>query len=142
VLTDATADLTWALILGIARRVWKLTDSRVRASGAACRRHSFSALISQVKTIGIVGAGRIGAAVAKRAAGFSMRTLYLARTAKPELERWVRSARHLTRSCANPDFVSVHVPLHPETRHMFGEAQFRKNETHGVFHQRGPRRGA
>jgi glyoxylate reductase len=126
VLTDACADLAWALILGVARRV---VEGDHLARSGEWRGLSNTLLLGvdvAGKTIGIVGAGRIGAAVAKRATGFSMRILYFARTAKPEMD--VLGAKRVTfdEVLAESDFLSVHVPLTPETRHMFGEAEFRK----------------
>jgi glyoxylate reductase len=126
VLTDACADLAWALILGVARRV--VEGDRLTRSGEW--RGLSNTLLLGVdvagKTLGIVGAGRIGAAVAKRATGFSMRILYFARTAKPEMDALGAKRVTFDEVLAESDFLSVHVPLTPETRHMFGEAEFRK----------------
>jgi len=126
VLTDACADLAWALILGLARRV--VEGDRLARSGE-WRGLSPSLLLGvdvAGKTLGIVGAGRIGAAVAKRATGFSMRILYFARTAKPEMDALGAQRVAFDEVLAESDFLSVHVPLTPDTRHLFGEAQFRK----------------
>jgi glyoxylate reductase len=126
VLTDACADLAWALILGVARRV--VEGDRLSRSGEW--RGLSPGLLLGVdvagKTLGIVGAGRIGAAVAKRATGFSMRILYFARTAKPEMDALGARRMSFDEVLRESDFLSVHVPLTPETRHMFGEAEFRK----------------
>jgi glyoxylate reductase len=126
VLTDACADLAWALILGVARRI--VEGDRLTRSGEW--RGLSNTLLLGVdvagKTLGIVGAGRIGAAVAKRATGFSMPILYFARTAKPEMDALGAKRVTFDEVLAKSDFVSVHVPLTPETRHMFGEAEFRK----------------
>ncbi len=126
VLTDACADLAWALILGVARRV--VEGDRLTRSGD-WRGLSPTLLLGvdvAGKTLGIVGAGRIGAAVAKRATGFSMRILYFARAAKPEMD--AQGAKRVTfdEVLAESDFLSVHVPLTPETYHLFGEAEFRR----------------
>jgi glyoxylate reductase len=126
VLTDACADLAWALILGVARRI--VEGDRLTRSGEW--RGLSNTLLLGVdvagKTLGIVGAGRIGAAVAKRATGFSMRILYFARTAKPEMDALGAKRVTFDEVLAESDFLSVHVPLTAETRHMFGEAEFRK----------------
>jgi glyoxylate reductase len=126
VLTDACADLAWALILGVARRI--VEGDRLARSGEW--RGLSNTLLLGVdvagKTLGIVGAGRIGAAVAKRATGFSMPILYFARTAKPEMDALGAKRVTFDEILRESDFLSVHVPLTSETRHMFGEAEFRK----------------
>jgi glyoxylate reductase len=133
VLTDATADLTWVLILGIARHV---VEGDRHARSGEWRGLSPTLLLGvdiAGKTIGIVGAGRIGAAVAKRATGFSMRILYLARSAKPELQAIGAKPATFDEILRESDFVSAHVPLTPETRHMFGEVQFRMMKPTAYF---------
>ncbi len=119
VLTDTTADLTWALILAVARRVVE-GDAMVRSSqwpgwaptqllGADVSGH----------TLGIIGMGRIGQAVARRAAGFNMRVWYYSRTPLQSLPPdgcW--TARSLHELLAESDVVSLHVPLTPETHHL------------------------
>ena len=126
VLTDATADLTWALLLGVARRV--VEGDRLARSGEW--RGLAPTLLLGVdvtgKTLGIVGAGRIGVAVAKRATGFSMRILYFARTAKPDMDALGARRATVDEVLRESDFLCVHVPLTAETRHLFGEAEFRK----------------
>ncbi len=119
VLTDATADLTFALILAAARRLgegertlrtgqWKewTPDFMVGADVAG-------------QTIGLVGAGRIAAAVARRAAGFGMRILYVSR--RSELAGGERT--ELERLLAESDFVSLHVPLDPPTQHLISDKE-------------------
>jgi len=126
VLTDACADLAWALILGVARRV--VEGDRLTRSGE-WRGLSPTLLLGvdvAGKTLGIVGAGRIGGAVAKRATAFSMRILYFARTAKPEMDALGAMRVTFDEVLAESDFLSVHVPLTPETYHLFGEAEFRR----------------
>jgi glyoxylate reductase len=126
VLTDACADLAWVLILGVARRV--VEGDRLTRSGEWRGLSPMLLLGVDVagKTLGIVGAGRIGAAVAKRATGFSMRILYFARTAKPEMDALGAKRVTFDEVLRESDFLSVHVPLTPETHHLFGEAEFRK----------------
>ena len=133
VLTDAVADLTWALILGAARRV--VEGDRLARSG---KWQGLSpTLLRGVdvagKTLGIVGAGRIGAAVAKRGTGFSMRLLYFARSAKPEMEALGGRRVTFDEILRESDFLSAHVPLTPDTRHLFGEAEFRKMKPTAFF---------
>jgi glyoxylate reductase len=133
VLTDAVADLTWALILGVARRV--VEGDRLARSGKW--RGLSPTLLRGVdvagKTLGIIGAGRIGAAVAKRGTGFSMRLVYVARSAKPEMEALGGRRETFDEILRESDFLCVHVPLTPDTRHLFGEAEFRKMKPTAYF---------
>jgi len=131
VLTDATADLTWALLLAAARRIVE-ADRFVR-SGEWWRTgtgwHPLMMLGYQVsgKTIGIIGMGRIGQAVARRAKGFGMRILYYQRHRLPEeLERELGAQYvDLETLLRESDFVTIHVPLTKETYHMIGERELR-----------------
>lgn len=127
VLTDATADTAFALILATARRVVE-GDHMARTDGFR-EWAPFRFLGTQVsgKTLGIVGFGRIGRAVARRAAGFDMTILVHSRTRlEADEERrlgvcWTTFEELLARS----DFVSLHVPLGPGTRHLVGESRLR-----------------
>jgi glyoxylate reductase len=124
VLTETTADFAFALLMGLARRVAE-ADAYVRAG--KWRTWSPTLLLGadvHGTTLGIAGLGKIGAAVARRARGFGMRVLYVNRNARPELEAelglWrVDKATLLAQS----DFLSLHVPLTPETRHWLGRAE-------------------
>jgi glyoxylate reductase len=115
VLTDATADMAMALLLAAARRVAE-GDRVVRAGGWTEADPGWM-LGTEVtgKTLGIVGFGRIGQAVARRAAGFGLRILYSSprEVAFPGAER-----ARLEDLLARSDFVSLHVPLTPETRDL------------------------
>ena len=76
------------------------------------------------KVLGIAGAGRIGAAVARRAQGFEMPVLYFNRSARPELERTCGAARvPLDELLRRSDFVSIHLPLTADTRHLIGRRE-------------------
>ncbi len=125
VLTDATADLTWALLLALARRVAE-GDAYVRSgdwSGWAPTQMLGTDVAG--KTLGIVGMGRIGQAVAQRATGFNMRIRYTSRTgtALDQLpSQW--ESRTLPDSLKEADFVSLHVPLNHATHHLIGARQF------------------
>ncbi|HEX9156316.1 MAG TPA: D-glycerate dehydrogenase, partial [Nitrospira sp.] len=131
VLTDATADLTWALILATARRVVE-GDLLVRSgqwTGWAPTQLLGAAVAG--KTLGIIGMGRIGQAVAQRATGFRMKVLYYARRVAvppPASASWER--RTLPELLGESDFVSIHVPLTAETQHLIGTqelAQMRRS---------------
>jgi glyoxylate reductase len=117
VLTDATADLTWTLILACARRL--LDGIALIRSGAWAGWHPTELLGLELrgKTLGLVGAGRIGQAVGRRATGFGMRIVYAARTAKPEFERDTGARRvELGPLLRESDVISLHVPSTPETK--------------------------
>jgi len=112
VLTEATADLTFALLLGAARR---LGESERYLRAGRWQSWSFDLLLGtdvHGKTLGIIGPGRIGRAVARRADGFGMRVLFAGRD-RSELERVL----------AESDFVAVTVPLSESTRHLIGAAE-------------------
>ncbi len=120
VLTETTADLSWAILMAVARRVVE-ADAYVRA-GQFKGFKPFAMLGSDVwgKTIGIVGFGRIGQAVGRRALGFGMRVLYHNRNRlPPEREQELQATySDLDTLLAESDFVSLYVPLTDETRHL------------------------
>jgi len=126
VLTETVADLTWAILLAAARRVVE-ADRCIRRGGWT--RPWFDVMLgSDVygKTLGIVGLGRIGSAVARRARGFNMKILYYSRTRKPKLERELNAKYvDLDTLLRESDFVTLHVPLTRETYHMIGERELR-----------------
>lgn len=124
VLTETTADIAWTLLLSIARRA--IEGDRAVRGGAWQGWEPLQFLGHEVHggTLGIVGAGRIGHATARRAVGFDMRILYCSRTAKPEWEHTLAAHRRdLDALLAESDFVSLHVPLTDETHHLIGAAQ-------------------
>jgi glyoxylate reductase len=117
VLTDATADLTWALILGVARRV--VEGDAVARSGDWSGWHPRQLLGKELAggTLAVLGMGRIGEAVARRGRAFGMRVVYWSRSARPALEREIGARRlELDAALAAADVVSVHLPLAAETR--------------------------
>ncbi len=120
VLTDTTADLAFSLLLAAARRVAE-GDRLVRRGEFTGWTPSFL-LGTRVhgSTLGLVGLGRIGQAMARRARGFGMRVLYAARTrANPDVERALGATLvSLDDLFEHADFVSLHCPLTPETRHL------------------------
>ncbi len=142
VLTDATADLTFALILAVARRVVE-GDQRTR-KGQFRFWAPLLFLGRQVtgKTLGIIGFGQIGQAVAKRAIGFDMRVLYHSRRRmdSPIEQKFSAEYSDLDLLLKESDFVSLHVPLTEKTRHMIGlrELNLMKQSAYLINASRGP----
>jgi glyoxylate reductase len=139
VLTDATADLAFALLLASARRLGE--GERLLRGGGFTGWTPDLLLGADVtgSTLGVIGFGRIGQAVARRAAGFAMRVLYTARqdhTVPGIVARRVSLERLLEES----DFVSVNVPLTAETHHLIDAGTLRrmKPTAHLVNTARGP----
>jgi len=127
VLTDATADLTWALILACARRVVEGHD--VVNSGQWTGWHPTLLLGIELRgrTLGLFGAGRIGQAVGRRGVAFGMRIIYAARNARPEFERDTRAERvERSRLLRESDVLSLHVPSLPETKGMIDSDALRQ----------------
>ncbi len=127
VVTDTTADFAFTLLMAAARR---LVEAHQFVEGGQWRGSSIDRLVGQDihhRTLGIFGMGRIGQAMARRGAGFSMRVLYHNNTRIPlEIEREL-NAEHATkeRVLRESDFVSLHVPLSEATRHLIGEVELR-----------------
>ena len=123
VLTDATADLAFGLLLATARRLsWG--DRLVRGGGFT----GWSPLLGlgldvTDRTLGIIGAGRIGRAVAERAKGFRMRVLELRRSGGGSLQELLAAS----------DFVSLHVPLTAETHHLIAERELGCMRSHAIL---------
>lgn len=123
VLSDATADMAWALLLAVARRVVE-GDALVRSGGwGGWAPDQLLGTSLSGRTFGVVGFGRIGQAAARRATGFGMRVVYAARTPKPEAEAAL-GARHLPLAdlLRTADVVSLHTPGTAETHHLIDAA--------------------
>jgi glyoxylate reductase len=126
VLTDTTADFAFALMLAAARRIVEgernVKDGKWRTWGPMI-------LLGRDvhhATLGIIGLGRIGAGVAKRAKGFDMKIIYYDAVRRPDLENELGvEFTDLNTLLAKSDFVTVHTPLLPETYHLIGEEQFK-----------------
>jgi gluconate 2-dehydrogenase len=127
VLTESTADTVFALILASARRVVELADWVKAGQWRDSVGPAQFGVDVQGKTLGIVGMGRIGGAVARRAAlGFNMKVQYTNRSPNPQAEAAYGAKRvDLAELLATSDFVCLQVPLTAETRHMIGAAEFK-----------------
>jgi glyoxylate reductase len=123
VLTDTTADLAWGLMFAVARRIVE-SDCFMREG----RFHGWDPLMLlgtdiTGKTLGILGGGRIGAATARRAAGFSMPVVYHSRNRHPEIEGLGAEYRSMDALLQESDYVSIHTPLTDETTHLIGSRE-------------------
>jgi len=142
VLTESTADLTWALILDVARRVSE--GDRVNRAGRWPGWSPLWMLGRDVHgaTLGIIGMGRIGKAVARRARGFDMQVIYYSRTRlSMEEERALNvSYRPLPELLRQADFISLHVSHSEETPHLIGpgELAMMKSTAYLINTSRGP----
>lgn len=142
VLTETTADFAWALLMAVARRVVE-ADKYVRAGDWKVGWHPNMLLGRDVygETIGIVGAGRIGCAVARRARGFDMKILYYDVVPRPDLEKELGARRmDLDELLEESDFVSVHVPLMKATHHLINADKLKlmKETAYIINNSRGP----
>jgi len=130
VLTDATADMAFALLLSAARRIVE-ADKFLRAG--KWKTWSPQLLLGADfvgATLGIIGFGRIGQTVAKRAQGFDMRVVYYDPTTQPAFGAKPVDLETLLRES---DFVSVHVPLSPETRHFINADTLSKMKSNAIL---------
>src|SRR5713226_8073311 len=126
VLDETTADFAWTLLMAVARR---LSEGEALARSGNWKNWDLDQLVGTDvwgKTLGIVGFGRIGRAVARRASGFQMKVIYTdAVRAAEEVEKGLKAEfREINALLAEADFISVHVPLLPETRGLFDAPKF------------------
>lgn len=133
VLTETTADLAFALLLAAARRLGE--SERVLRSGLwrGWGMLDFLGVDVHHAVLGIVGAGRIGQAVARRAAGFNMTIQYYARSEKPEMSAIGGVRKDLAELMESSDFVSVHLPLTPETRGLIDAKLLGRMKRSAIF---------
>jgi len=129
VLTDATADFTWALILAVMRRVVEadrfVRDGSWKRSGTAWHPTMMLGYDLKGKVLGILGAGRIGSAVAKRALGFDMKIIYYDSHRVPEVEALGARYVDLETLFRESDILTIHTPLTPETQNLVNESRLR-----------------
>jgi len=120
VLHETTADLTWAMILGAARRIIPADRYTRQGEFKGWGAEVFLGGDVHGKTLGIIGLGEIGSAVARRATGFNMRTLYHQRNRLSELEENQLDVEYVTfdKVLRESDFLTLHVPLTEETEYM------------------------
>jgi glyoxylate reductase len=126
VLDETTADFAWTLMMAVARRV---AEGEALARSGNWKGWNLDQLVGADvwgKTLGLVGFGRIGRAMARRAGGFQMKVIYTDAVRVPEnIEKDLKAEyRDINALLAESDFISVHVPLLPETRGLFDAPKF------------------
>jgi glyoxylate reductase len=134
VLTSATADLTWALVLAVSRRITE-ADCFVR-NGSFQGWDPLLYLGREISglTLGIIGMGRIGRAVAKRAQGFDQRILYTKRSPLPSMENLDRAEHvNLDDLLQESDIISLHLPYSPEVHHLIDERAFAAMKSEAIL---------
>lgn len=125
VLTNATADIVWGLILSVTRRIIE--------GDTVCRKNEYSGWLPEYllgfevtgKTLGIIGAGRIGTAVGKRAVGFDMKVIYHSRSRKMDIEKKYGFSYRLQLDdlIKEADVISLNIPYNTETHHLISERE-------------------
>lgn len=124
VLTETTADLAFALLMATARRLPQSEQALRSGRWESWKPMEFTGQDIFGATLGIVGMGQIGAAVARRALGFNMRVIYHNRRRKPDLEAALGCEyADLDTLLKEADFVSLHCPLTEETRHLISDRE-------------------
>nr|MBO2506851.1 D-glycerate dehydrogenase [Bacilli bacterium] len=142
VLNDATADLTWALILGIARRIVEADKFVREGKFTGWLPHLFIGNLVYGKKLGIIGLGRIGTAVCERAKGFNMDVYYYNRNRLPIEKEQALNATYadLDRLLRECDYITIHAPLNEESHHLIGrdELNLMKQDAYLINTSRGP----
>ena len=135
VLTDATADIAVTLLLAATRRLGESCADAKEGRWITWEPLGWLGQDLSGRTLGIVGMGRIGFAMAKRLyGGWGMRVLYTEQVDRPEANKELKARRvDLDTLLAESDFVSVHADLNPTTKGLFGAEQFRKMKRTAVF---------
>lgn len=125
VVNNATADIAWALMFGIARRVAE-GDRLIRTGEPWGWSPSFFLGRDFAgKTLGVIGAGRVGMTMAKRACGFDMEVVYVDGRTNEQMEKELGARRvDLETLLKEADYISIHTPLTPETRHLISDKEF------------------
>ncbi|MHA1466084.1 MAG: 2-hydroxyacid dehydrogenase [Candidatus Heimdallarchaeaceae archaeon] len=125
VLTDATADLTWALLLSVSRRIVEADNYLREGNFVGWDSMLYLGGDFAGRTIGIIGLGRIGQAVARRASGFDMNIIYHSTSSHPKLESELGMKRvSLEELLRESDYVTIHTPYSKNTHHLIGKEEF------------------
>ncbi|GAB4170864.1 MAG: glyoxylate reductase [Calditrichia bacterium] len=141
VLTDATADLTWALIMAVSRKTYPAEQFTREGKFKGWSPTLFLGKDLVNKTLGIIGAGRIGTAVIKRSVGWDMNILYVSRSENTLIEHEYYAKRvSLETLMKESDIISIHCPLTPETHYLLDkkELDLMKKDAILINTSRGP----
>ncbi len=136
VLNETTADLAFTLLMAAARRVVEAANYTSKGQWKTWGPKILLGQDINNATLGIVGLGRIGIEIAKRARGFNMKALYydeIRRSEEEERQFGVEYVPELAKLLSRADFISVHVPLLPQTHHLIGAAEFASMKPTAVF---------
>ena len=135
VLDDTTADLAWALLMAVARRIVEGDAWTRSGTWTGIEFDRFLGADVWGKTLGVIGFGRIGREVARRASGFKMRVLYCNRNrVAPEMEKeFAGTYVSMDQLLAESDFINVSVPLKPDTRHLITAESFGKMKSTAIL---------
>jgi len=134
VLTDSTAEMAWALLFSVSRRI--VEADKFTRDGKFIGWGPMLMLGQDVsnKTLGIIGAGRIGTAMALKSKGFNMKVLYVSGHKNNVLEKELNAEKvKLSRLLEESDFISLHVPLTDKTHHLIGEKELRMMKETAIF---------
>ncbi len=134
-LTEATADLTWALILSVARRVVEADRFTREGKFKGWKADLMLGMELNGAVLGIIGMGRIGKAVARRALGFGMKVIYydIKKLEKEEEERLKATFVPLDDLLQQADVISIHTPLTPQTRNLIDRERVYKIKNGAIF---------
>ncbi len=134
ILSDTTADLTFGLLMDTARRLSEANRYILEGKWEKWTPMLLTGQDVHSATIGIIGMGRIGEAVAKRATGFDMKILYHNRNRKPEIEASMGAEyKPLDELLKESDFIVLLTPLTPETMNLIGEREFNLMKSSAIF---------
>ena len=134
VLTDTTAEMAWALLFSVARRI--VEGDRFTRTGKFNGWAPFLMLGQDVshKTLGVIGTGKIGTAFALKSKGFNMNVLYVDEQKNTILEKELDAKKvELSELLTQSDYISLHVPLLPKTHHLIGEKELHKMKKNAIL---------
>lgn len=134
VLSEATAEVAWSLLMGVSRHLVAADAFTRKGLFTGWDPKGFLGVPISGKTLGVIGAGRIGQTFAYMSRGFNMPILYNARTPKPEFEKNIDATyTDIPTLMKKSDFIAIHCPYTPETHHLIGEKELLMMKETAVF---------
>ncbi len=126
VLTDATAEMAWALLFSVSRRIVEADEFTRKGNFYGWAPKLMLGQMISNKTLGVIGTGRIGTAFALKSTGLNMKVIYVDNKKNETLEKKLNAKKTtLQKLIKNSDFISIHVPLTDETHHMISEKELK-----------------